>query len=114
MGKRKIEKGGKWIEQDREWLFHSFDGTHLYPTSPSKHWKNFIDGHNFKYIRLHDLRHTSASLLIAQGVHAKIISERLGHADISVTMNTYGHAFKSADRAAADKLDNFFKVKKQS
>ncbi|MEA0554617.1 site-specific integrase [Lysinibacillus irui] len=112
--KEKLKKGGKWIEQDREWLFHSFDGTHLYPTSPSKHWKNFIDGHNFKYIRLHDLRHTSASLLIAQGVHAKIISERLGHADISVTMNTYGHAFKSADRAAADKLDNFFKVKKQS
>lgn len=112
--KEKLKKGDKWIEQDREWLFHSFDGTHLYPTSPSKRWHQFINGHNFKYIRLHDLRHTSASLLIAQGVHAKLISERLGHSDISVTMNTYGHAFKSADRAAADKLDSFFRVKKQS
>lgn len=112
--KEKLQKGDVWIEKEREWLFHSFNGTHMYPTSPSKRWKQFIDGHGFKYIRLHDLRHTSASLLIAQGVHAKIISERLGHSDISVTMNTYGHAFKSADRAAADKLDDFFKVKKQS
>lgn len=112
--KEKLLKGDKWIEQDREWLFNSFDGTHLYPTSPSKRWHQFINGHKFKYIRLHDLRHTSASLLIAQGVHAKLISERLGHSDISVTMNTYGHAFKSADRAAADKLDGFFRVKKQS
>lgn len=112
--KEKLQKGDVWVEKEREWLFHAFDGTHMYPTSPSKRWKKFIDGHGFKYIRLHDLRHTSASLLIAQGVHAKIISERLGHSDISVTMNTYGHAFKSADRAAADKLDDFFKVKKQS
>lgn len=112
--KEKLRKGNVWIEKEREWLFHAFNGTHLYPTSPSKKWHTFINGHNFKYIRLHDLRHTSASLLIAQGVHAKIISERLGHSDISVTMNTYGHAFKSADRAAADKLDSFFKVKKQS
>ena len=112
--KEKLQKGEMWIEKEREWLFHSFNGTHMYPTSPSKRWKQFIDRHGFKYIRLHDLRHTSASLLIAQGVHAKIISERLGHSDISVTMNTYGHAFKSADRAAADKLDDFFKVKKQS
>ncbi len=112
--KEKLRKGDVWIEKEREWLFHAFNGTHLYPTSPSKRWHTFINGHNFKYIRLHDLRHTSASLLIAQGVHAKIISERLGHSDISVTMNTYGHAFKSADRAAADKLDSFFIVKKQS
>lgn len=112
--KEKLQKGDVWVEKEREWLFHAFDGTHMYPTSPSKRWKQFIDRHGFKYIRLHDLRHTSASLLIAQGVHAKIISERLGHSDISVTMNTYGHAFKSADRAAADKLDDFFKVKKQS
>ncbi|KYG89159.1 hypothetical protein A0U40_12510 [[Bacillus] sp. KCTC 13219] len=110
--KDKLRRGDVWIEQEREWLFHSFNGTHLYPTSPSKRWREFILGNEFKYIRLHDLRHTSASLLIAQGVHAKIISERLGHADISVTMNTYGHAFKSADRSAADKLDSFFKVTK--
>lgn len=112
--KEKLKKGDQWIEQEREWLFPAFNGKNLYPTSPSKRWHQLINSNGFKYIRLHDLRHTSASLLIAQGVHAKIISERLGHSDISVTMNTYGHAFKSADRAAADKLDGFFRVKKQS
>ena len=112
--KEKLKKGEQWIEQEREWLFPAFNGKNLYPTSPYKRWHQLINGNGFKYIHLHDLRHTSASLLIAQGVHAKIISERLGHSDISVTMNKYGHAFKSADRAAADKLDGFFRVKKQS
>ncbi|MEK4508974.1 tyrosine-type recombinase/integrase [Paenibacillus sp. FSL K6-2524] len=47
---------------------------------------------NLRYIRFHDLRHTSATLLINQGVHTKIISERLGHDNITTTMNIYGHA----------------------
>ncbi|MDQ6422519.1 hypothetical protein RB620_24110 [Paenibacillus sp. LHD-117] len=46
-----------------------------------------------------------------QDVHAKIISERLGHGDISTTMNVYGHALRSADQAAADKLDSLFTKK---
>ncbi len=64
-----------------------------------------------RYIRLHDLRHTSASLLIAQGVHAKIIAELLGHSDIRITMDTYGHALRSADQSAADKLESLFQTK---
>ncbi|MFD0619688.1 tyrosine-type recombinase/integrase [Paenibacillus sp. GCM10027629] len=51
-----------------------------------------------KYIKSHDLRHTSATLLINQGVHAKIISERLGHANITTTMNIYGHVLSKADK----------------
>ncbi|NQX71773.1 tyrosine-type recombinase/integrase [Paenibacillus alba] len=58
-----------------------------------------------RYIRSHDLRHTSATLLINQGVHAKIISERLGHGNINTTMNVYGHALRSADQSAADKFE---------
>lgn len=106
--KDKLASGDKWIEEEYEWIFCSMKGHHLHPSSPTNRWSKFINKHEFKYIRLHDLRHTSASLLIAQGVHAKIISERLGHSDISVTMNTYGHAFKSADRDAADKLESLF------
>jgi integrase len=51
-------------------------------------------------------RHTSATLLINQGVHAKIISERLDHGNIQVTMNNYGFALRSADKAAADKFES--------
>lgn len=108
---RKTAYGDRWDEHVREWIFCSAFGYHMYPSSPSRRWKTFLENQGVRYIRLHDLRHTSASLLIAQGVHAKIISERLGHADISVTMNTYGHAFKSADRAAADKMESLFAKK---
>ncbi|WP_334297385.1 tyrosine-type recombinase/integrase [Anaerosolibacter carboniphilus] len=48
-------------------------------------------------MRFHDLRHTSATLLINQGVHAKVISARLGRADIRTSMNIYAHVLCSAD-----------------
>jgi integrase len=56
------------------------------------------------------LRHTSAKLLINQGVHAKVISARLGHGSITTTMNIYGHALSSADQASADKFENLFAI----
>lgn len=107
----KADAGDTWVEKEYDWVFCQRNGKHMYPSSPTNRWGKMLEKHEFRYIRLHDLRHTSASLLIAQGVHAKIISERLGHSDISVTMNTYGHAFKSADRAAADKLESIFRKK---
>ena len=59
-------------------------------------------------LRFHDLRHTCASLLIAQGVHAKAIQERLGHSSISITMDRYGHLMESAYQSVADALDAAF------
>ena len=53
----------------------------------------------------HDLRHTHAALLIAQGEHPKVIQERLGHASIRTTLDTYGHLFSGLDEAAAERLD---------
>ena len=53
----------------------------------------------------HDLRHSHAALLIAQGEHPKVIQERLGHASIKTTLDTYGHLFDGLDEAAADRLD---------
>jgi integrase len=58
--------------------------------------------------RFHDLRHTSASLLLGLGVHQKVIQERLGHSTISVTMDTYGHIGPTLQREAAAKLDGLF------
>lgn len=62
-------------------------------------------------IRFHDLRHTSASLLIEAGEHLKAIQHRLGHANMETTMNTYGHLLPSADQRAALHFDKFFKEK---
>lgn len=59
-------------------------------------------------IRVHDLRHTCASLLISQGVHLSVVKERLRHSQISVTADTYGHVFEETQRAAAEKLGDLF------
>lgn len=56
-------------------------------------------------LRFHDLRHSAASLLIAQGVHPRAIMELLGHSSITVTMNVYGHVLPAMMRDAADKMD---------
>ncbi|MFM1654018.1 tyrosine-type recombinase/integrase [Brevibacillus sp. B_LB10_24] len=60
-----------------------------------------------------DLRHTSATLLLNQGVHAKTISNRLGHAKISTTMDIYGQALQSADKEAAKHFDLLFQTKQE-
>lgn len=56
-------------------------------------------------LRFHDLRHTHAAMLIAQGEHPKTIQTRLGHASISTTLDIYGHLMEGLDAAAADRLD---------
>lgn len=52
-----------------------------------------------------NLRHTSASLLIREGLPGKVIQDRLGHSSIKTTLDTYGHLFEGIDRDAADALD---------
>jgi integrase len=56
-------------------------------------------------VRFHDLRHTAATLMLAAGVHPKIVSERLGHATISITLDTYSHVLPGMQREAANLLD---------
>ena len=56
-------------------------------------------------LRFHDLRHTSATLLLQAGVHPKIVQERLGHAKIDVTLDVYSHVMPGMQREAANHLD---------
>jgi integrase len=60
-------------------------------------------------IRFHDLRHTAATLMLQQGVHPKVVQERLDHADISLTLNTYSHVLPSMQEEAAEKMDELLK-----
>lgn len=116
----KMKLQHKWKETKHDWVFFNENGNFFHPDTPTKWWNRFIDRTNkklkendkkqLKKIRLHDLRHTSATLLIAQNVHAKIISERLGHKKISTTMDIYGHALPVADREASEKLDNILSL----
>jgi integrase len=56
-------------------------------------------------IRFHDLRHTSATLLLTEGVHGKIVQERLGHANIAMTLDLYSHVTADMQRRAAEAID---------
>ncbi len=57
-------------------------------------------------VRVHDLRHTCASLLLAQGVDARTIMETLGHSTITMTLDTYAHVMNTTLKAAADRMDD--------
>ncbi|XID90468.1 tyrosine-type recombinase/integrase [Paenibacillaceae bacterium WGS1546] len=97
-------------ENEHHFVFCHADGTPFHHERPYLWFRGFVKKSGFRYIRFHDLRHTSATLLINQGVHAKVIAERLGHGSITTTMNIYGHALRSADQAAADKFENLFSL----
>jgi integrase len=60
-------------------------------------------------IRFHDLRHTAATLMLSADVNVKIVSERLGHASIQLTLDTYSHILPSMQKIAAQRMDAFFR-----
>lgn len=106
--KEKLRLGDKWDGHERFLLFSTWDGKPMYPTSITSWWRKKIREIGLPHITFHELRHTSATLLINQGVHMKTISARLGHSKIGTTMDLYGHALDSADEAAANTFDHFF------
>lgn len=81
------------------------DGSPYAPDSVTQLWTRFVERHNLKKLRLHDLRHTNATLLISGGVDARTVQHRLGHSDVSTTLNRYVHVLPGMDRSAADTLD---------
>jgi integrase len=70
-----------------------------------KRMKRYTEKAGVKPIRVHDLRHSHVAYLINQGVEPLIIKERLGHKDIQITLNTYGHLYPSQQKQVADLLD---------
>lgn len=76
------------------------------PASLSKKFNKFLSKHNLRHIRLHDIRHTNATLMLMNGTPPKVAQARLGHSDYSTTMNIYGHVLKSAETETASKIEN--------
>jgi integrase len=90
---------------DQGIVFANDRGGHTHPNSVTKRFHRLIDRAGVPRIRFHDLRHTCATLLLAEGVHPKIVQERLGHTDIAMTLNLYSHVTPDMQRQAADMLD---------
>lgn len=69
-------------------------------------WYRFLERNSIRKIRLHDLRHTHATMLILSGTDMKTVSNRLGHTDIKITMNTYSHVLEEMDKKASENISN--------
>ena len=83
-------------------------GKRIRPDFLSQHFPDFLVAHQMKRIRFHDLRHSCASLLYANGVSLKEIQEWLGHSDISTTSNIYTHLDFSSKVSSANAIVNIF------
>lgn len=83
-------------------------GCPLNPDSLSSSWRRLVKQHGFPHVRFHDLRHAHATLMLLKGVHPKIVSERLGHASIGITLDTYSHVLPSMQTEAAEAFDELF------
>jgi integrase len=100
-----------WI--DSGYVLTQWNGERINPQTPGKWFDKIIQKYGLRKITYHELRHTSATLLIDQGENVKTLSQRLGHAETSTTMNIYAHALKTADKSAANKLENLIFKKSQ-
>ena len=83
-------------------------GRRIRPNFLSQHFPEFLTAHDMKRIRFHDLRHSCASLLYANGVSLKEIQEWLGHSDISTTSNIYTHLDFSSKVSSANAIVSIF------
>ena len=75
-----------------------------WPSNFDRVWQRFKTKQALE-IRFHDLRHSHASALLKAGIHPKVVSERLGHASISMTLDTYSHIMPGMQEEAAEKID---------
>jgi integrase len=91
---------------DAEYVFTSSTGTAIDPRNLLRHFKDILKRARLpETIRFHDLRHSCATFLIAQGEHPRVIQDILGHTNISTTMDIYGHVLPETHRTATDGLD---------
>ena len=91
--------------QNLNFVIRQEDGSPLRPDSMSRKWRRFLEEHKLPSIRFHDLRHSNATALIQAGVNPRVVQQRLGHADVNITLSTYTHVLPEMDVEAAEKLD---------
>ncbi len=108
--KQKLERallGGKPLTTD-DLVFSTLEGKPLRPNTITRAWTIIAARAGLRVIRLHDARHTHASLMLKQGIHPKIVQERLGHSTIAITLDTYSHVSPGLQEAAAKRFDEAF------
>jgi integrase len=95
--------GDRW--QDNDLVFPSSIGTPMEWRNMVWDIKGTLQRAGLPNLRFHDLRQTAATLMLKEGIHPKVVQERLGHSQISLTLDTYSHELPSMQEEAAEKLD---------
>ena len=98
--------------QGNEFVFSGPDGQNIDPDYFTRHFKVLVRKYLLKDVHLHSLRHSYASMLLANGEDLKIVQENLGHSDINITANIYTHVIDELKERSARKLDGFTTKKK--
>jgi integrase len=100
---QRLAAGPAW-DVDHDWVLTDELGGFVRPQSMSYSWRVLMEQIDVPTIRLHDLRHTHATLALKAGVHPKVVSERLGHATVGITLDLYSHVVPSLARDAAEQI----------
>jgi len=103
---QRLLAGSRWT--DRGLVFTTSVGTPHDATNVTKRYQRLLRVAGLPKLRFHDLRHTSATVGLALGESPREIMERLGHSQITLTMNTYSHIIPALQREAADRIDRAF------
>lgn len=98
----------EWSESS--YVFSHPDGRPMYPNTVSLAFAKIIKKAGLPHVRLHDLRHTHATIMLKQGVDPKTIADRLGHASVVITLDTYAHVLPGMQEAAALKFEEGIKT----
>ena len=100
---QRLAAGPAW-DSAHDWVLTDALGGYIRPQSMSYEWRLLMEQLDLPTIRLHDLRHTHATLALKAGVHPKVVSERLGHATVGITLDLYSHVAPSLAKDAAEQI----------
>lgn len=100
--KERLAAGPEW--EDHDLVFAQVTGRPIDKKADWTAWKALLKQAGVRYIRLHDARHTAATLLLTAGVHPRVVMELLGHSQMRTTTDTYSHVMPALAKEAADKL----------
>ncbi|MFC1866090.1 tyrosine-type recombinase/integrase [Chloroflexota bacterium] len=93
---------------ENDFVFCRADGTPLNPCTVTHTFSKVAKRAGLHNLRLHDLRHIHATMLLQSGTHPRIVQERLGHSSIATTLDIYSHTVPGMQKAAAERLDSMF------
>jgi integrase len=99
----RLAMGSDYVDQDL--IFATALGTPLDGTNVTRNFQRLARDADLGHVRFHDLRHSAATLMLAAGTNPKIVSERLGHATVNITLDTYSHVLPDMQREAALAID---------